>query len=228
MADAAALSASGLALRAPDGRVILAGAGLEAPAGARIWIEGAGGSGKRALMKVLAGLLKPDEGEVRLGRARLWPGDGAASAGREFRIGFLFAEGGLLSNQSLRENLALPLRFAGMRKAALDEAVDAAMARLGLSPLAALRPHALGARARRLAQLARIELLAPEAVFLCEPFEDLEAEEADLAAAIIGSWAADPARLLIGASERAPEGLWPGALRLRLEAGRLHEAEEGP
>ena len=228
MAEAAALSASGLALRAPDGRVILAGAALEAPPGARIWIEGAGGSGKRALMKVLAGLLRPEEGEVRFGGARLWPGDGAASLARRFRLGFLFAEGGLLSNQSLRENLALPLRFGGMQKAALEEAVDAAMARLGLLPLADLRPHALGARARRLAQLARIELLAPDAVFLCEPLEGLEAEEAELAAALIRSWASDPARLLIGASERAPAGLWPGSLRLRLEAGRLHEAEEGP
>ena len=228
MAEAVGLSASGLALRAPDGRVILADAGLEAAPGARIWIEGAGGSGKRALMKALAGLLKPDQGEVRLGGIRLWPGDGTASLGRRVRIGFQFAEGGLLSNQSLRENLALPLRFAGTRQAALDEAVGAVQDRLGLTPMADLRPHALGARARRLAQLARIELLRPDAVFLCEPFEDLEGDGANMAAALVRGWAAEPGRLLIGASERAPAGLWPGVLRMRLEAGRLHEAGEAP
>lgn len=227
MADGVALSASDLALRAPDGRVILADASLEALLGARIWIEGAGGSGKRALMKVLAGLLKPERGEVRLGGIRLWPGEGAASLGR-LRVGFQFAEGGLLSNQSLRENLALPLRFAGMKQAALDEAVEAVMDRLGLAPMADLRPHALGARARRLAQLARIELLKPEVVFLCEPFEGLEGADAALAVTLIQSWATDPSRLLLGASERAPEGIWPGLRRMRLDAGRLHEAEEGP
>lgn len=228
MADGIAFSAENLVLRAPDGRVILSDVSMETAPGARIWIEGAGGSGKRPLMKVLAGLLKPERGEVRLGGIRLWPGEGAAALNRRLRVGFQFAEGGLLSNQSLRENLALPLRFAGMKQAALDEAVEAVMDRLGLAPMADLRPHALGARARRLAQLARIELLKPEVVFLCEPFEGLEGADAALAATLIQSWATDPSRLLLGASERAPEGIWPGLRRMRLDAGRLHEAEEGP
>ncbi|MBS1767523.1 MAG: ATP-binding cassette domain-containing protein [Acidobacteria bacterium] len=228
MADALGLSASNLALKAPDGRVILSHASLEAAPGARIWIEGAGGSGKRALMKVVAGLLKPDAGEVSLGGIRLWPGEGAASLGRRLRAGFLFAEGGLLSNQSLRENLALPLRFNGTKRAALEEAVEAVMDRLGLASMADLRPHALGARARRLAQIARIELIGPEVVFLCEPFEHLEDHDLDAAASLIREWAGMPSRLLIGASEWAPEALWPGTMRLRLEAGRLHEAGEAP
>ncbi|HTL99163.1 MAG TPA: ATP-binding cassette domain-containing protein [Holophagaceae bacterium] len=226
MAEAATLSASGLALRAMDGRVILEEASLELGPGRRAWIEGPPGSGKRALLKVLAGLLKPDRGEVRLGTIRLWPGEGATELRKRLRIGFAFAQGGLLSNQTLRENLALPLCFAGQGAEAY-RIVDEALAGAGLGPFSALRPHALGARVRRLAQLVRIDLLRPDAIFLCEPLEDLEGPDLLLAAGLIEGWAEDPARLILASAEQGAPGLLPGAVRLRLEAGRIH-SDEGP
>lgn len=223
MAETPALSASGLALRAPDGRVILDGASLELPAGGRAWIEGAAGSGKRALLKVLAGLLKPDAGGVELGDARLWPGDGVAHLKGRVRVGFAFAQGGLLSNHTLRGNLALPLRFAGQGAADLDRKVGETLARFGLEAQGDLRPHALGARARRLAQLARIELLRPQAVFLCEPLADLEGADLAFVSDLIRTWASEP-RLLLATAEHAPPGLMAGARRCRLEAGRILSA----
>jgi ABC-type transporter Mla maintaining outer membrane lipid asymmetry ATPase subunit MlaF len=218
------LRASGLTLAAPDGRVILREAALEVPRGGRAWIEGPPGSGKRALLKVIAGLLPPEQGEVRLGGIRLWPGEGAMALKGKIRMGFAFAQGGLLSNQTLRENLALPLRFAGRGIAEVDGVLD----RLGLSEAAGLRPHALGARVRRLAQLARIELLQPEAIFLSEPFEDLEGADLALARTLIVEWAADPARLILAAAEGAGAGVLPGAQRWRLEGGRIHTVEGAP
>lgn len=222
------LSASGLGLAAPDGRIILRDASLELPAGGRIWIEGAPGTGKRALLKVLAGLLPPEQGEVRLRGIRIWPGEGVAALRGQVRTGFAFAQGGLLSNQTLRENLALPLRFAGRGDGELDGEVDGVLARLGLGPAAGLRPHALGARLRKLAQLARIELLQPEAVFLSEPLADLEGPDLEMGKALLRSWSADPARLILAAAEDPGGDLLPGALRGRLEAGRIHIVEGAP
>jgi len=218
------LVASGLALSAPDGRGILRDASLEIPAGGRAWIEGPPGSGKRALLKVIAGLLRPERGEVLLSGIRLWPGEGALVLRGKLRTGFAFAQGGLLSNQTLRDNLALPLRFAGRSVGEVGGVLD----RLGLAEMADLRPHALGARARRLAQLARIELLQPEAVFLSEPFEDLEGPDLAMAEALIQGWAADPARLIVAAAETADARVLPGAQRLRLEAGRIQPIEGAP
>lgn len=222
------LLASGLALAAPDGRVILRDAALELPPGGRAWIEGPAGSGKRALLKVLAGLLPPERGEVRLGGLRIWPGEGIAALRGKLRTGFAFAQGGLLSNQTLRENLALPLRFAGRGEGEIDGEVDGLLARLGLAQAAGLRPHALGARLRKLAHLARIELLQPEAIFLSEPLADLEGPDLERGKALIRSWAADPARLILAAAEDPGGGLLPGALRARLEAGRIHIVEGAP
>jgi ABC-type transporter Mla maintaining outer membrane lipid asymmetry ATPase subunit MlaF len=218
------LAASGLALTAPDGRVILRDASLEIPAGGRAWIEGPPGSGKRALLKVVAGLLPPEQGEVHLGGIRLWPGDGAMALRGKARMGFAFAQGGLLSNQTLRENLALPLRFAGRSAAEVEGVLD----RLGLAAAAGLRPHALGARMRKLAQLARIELFQPDLIFLSEPFEDLEGPDLALAEGLVQGWAADPARLIMAAAEGARAGLLPEARRWRLEDGRIHTAGEAP
>lgn len=228
MAESLALSASGLHLAAPDGRSILSDAALELPAGGRAWIEGPPGSGKRALLKVLAGLLPPQAGEVRLGVHRLWPGDGAARLRARVRMGFAFHQGGLLSNLSLRENLALPLRFAGRAPREVDGALDASLIRFGLASFADLRPHALGPRVRRLAQWARIDLLRPEAVFLSEPFADLEAADLTLAAERLADWAEDPSRLILAAGDPAGARLLPGARRFRLEAGRIHAMESVP
>lgn len=218
------LSASGLALAAPDGRVILREASLEIPFGGRVWIEGHPGSGKRALLKVLAGLLPPERGEVHLGGVRIWPGGGVMALKGKVRTGFAFAQGGLLSNQSLRENLALPLRFARRETGEVEGVLE----RLGLAEAAGLRPHALGARLRKLAQLARIELLRPDAIFLSEPFEDLEAADLAGAESLLQGWAADPGRLIVAAAHGTGAGILPGARRFRLEAGRIHPIEGAP
>lgn len=220
------LFARGVVLAAPDGRPILRGVSLAVPAGGRAWIEGAPGSGKRALLKVLAGLLRPEEGEVRLGGVPLWPGEGVASLRGRARIGFAFVQGGLLSNQTLRENLALPLRFAGRDEREADAALD----RFDLKAFADLRPHALSARARRLAQLARIESLQPDAIFLAEPFEDLEGPDLALARDAIRRWAEVSGRLILISVEHADAELLKGARRLSLEAGRIQgdiESQEG-
>lgn len=218
------LFARDLVLSAPDGRAILRGASLEVPSAARVWIEGPPGSGKRALLKVLAGLLQPESGETSLHGIRLWPGEGAATLRGRVRLGFAFAKGGLLSNQTLRENLTLPLRYAGRR----ESEVDAVMERFGLSESAGLRPHALSARARKLAQLARIEAHEPEVIFLSEPFEDLEGADLNLARATLQRWAESPNRLLVLSAEVSDSRLLPGARRFRLEAGRIHPVEEAP
>jgi len=147
---------------------------------------------------------------------QLWPGEGALTLLGHLRVGFAFASGGLLSNLSLRENVALPLRFQGVPPAELRQRTEAALERLGLLAVADLRPHAVSAAARRHGNLARVLALQPDLVLLDEPLEGLDAEDRGIALELVQAWAADPACTLVIAAEASDAFVQLEAERLQL------------
>lgn len=203
-----------LALDAPDGRLLVASLDLAVPRGGNQLLTGPSGCGKSRLLKVIAGTERPAGGTVRVGGRQLWPGDGVLTLLGHLRVGFAFASGGLLSNLSLRENVALPLRFQGVPPAELRPRTEAALERLGLLAVADLRPHAVSAAARRHGNLARVLALQPDLVLLDDPLEGLDAEDRAIALELVQAWAADPAITLVIAAE-APDAF------VQLEAERL-------
>ena len=205
----------GLSCEAPDGRRLLEDLDLEVPAGGNLLVSGASGSGKSQVLRVLAGAEGPRCGEVRISGVRVWPGEGALALAGRVRMGFAFATGGLLSNLTLADNIALPLRFLGLSAAEAIRRRDEAMTRLGLGPVAALRPHAVSGAARRHANLARVLALDPEVILLDEPLEGLDAQDRAVAQELVAGWAADSRRTLVLALE-AP-ALLPGLTAQRLE-----------
>lgn len=204
-----------LALDAPDGRPLLAGLHLALEPGGNLLLMGPGGCGKSLLLRVLAGTLPPRTGRVRVGGVDTWPGEGALALAGRVRTGFVFAQGGLLSNQTLRDNVALPLRFAGIPAAGAGARADAALERFGLGGVADRRPHAVSACHRKLANLARVEALQPELILVDDPLEGIEAADRAQVMDTLRAWAADPARTLVVALEE------PGPFG-DLPARRLH------
>lgn len=198
----------GLAFDSPEGRPLMEGLDLDVPRGGNLLVSGASGSGKSRLLKVMAGTERPRLGEVRIAGHLIWPGDGALSLAGRLRMGFAFAAGGLLSNLSLEDNVALPLRFLGLPPVEVVRRTGAALERLGLGPVSRLRPHAISGTARKHANLARVLALEPELVLLDEPLEGLDVADRALAQALIQAWAGDPACTLVMASEE-PQAL-PG------------------
>lgn len=209
-----------LALDAPDGRPLLAGLHLSLEPGANLLVLGPGGCGKSQLLRALAGTLPPRSGRVRLGGVALWPGEGALALAGRVRLGFVSAQGGLLSNQSLRDNVTLPLRFAGVPAGEAAARADRALARFGLEAVAGRRPHAVSAGDRKLASYARVAALEPDLVLLDDPLEGVEAGDRPAVLALIQGWAEDPARTLVLALEE------PGSFA-GLPARRLHLAPGG-
>jgi ABC-type transporter Mla maintaining outer membrane lipid asymmetry ATPase subunit MlaF len=207
-----------LLLDAPDGRRLLAGLDLAVPPGGNLLITGPSGSGKTWLLKVLAGLECPAGGRVRVGGRDSWPGDGALGLAGRVRLGFAFASGGLLSNLSLAENVALPLRFLGLPAAEIQARVRAALKRLGLGAVASLRPHAVSAAARKHANLARVLALAPTLILLDDPMEGLDAADRAIVGELIQAWAADGACTLVIAAEEADFFSQLEAARLQLSS----------
>lgn len=190
-----------LALDAPDGRLLVQGLDLQVPRGGNQLITGPSGSGKTRLLKVIAGVERPTGGTVRVGGRQLWPGDGALSLIGQVRLSFAFAAGGLLSNLTLRENLALPLRFQGVPPLELRRRTEAALERLDLLAVADLRPHAVSASARRHCNLARVLALDPELVLLDDPLEGLDSADRAIALDLVQAWAADSGCTLVIAAE---------------------------
>jgi ABC-type lipoprotein export system ATPase subunit len=210
-----------LALDAPDGRPLFEGLHLSLEPGANLLVLGPGGCGRNQLLRALAGVLRPRAGRVRLGGAALWPGEGALALAGRVRLGFVPAQGGLLSNQTLRANVMLPLRFGGRPEPEAARRADRALARFGLEAAAGMRPHAVSAGERKLAAFARAAALEPDLVLLDDPLEGVESGDRTDVLDLIQGWAADPVCTLVLALEEA--GPFAG-----LPARRLHLAQPGP
>jgi len=131
---------------------------------------GPSGSGKSTLLHTLAGIIRPDGGQVLLRGERIdhW-GENRLSSLRRGRFGFVFQSGQLLPELPAEENVALPLMLGGVLR---KEAVVRArrwFAPLGLEGLEQRRPGQLsGGQAQRVA-IARALAVEPDVVFADEP-----------------------------------------------------------
>ncbi|MER5220493.1 ABC transporter ATP-binding protein [Streptomyces flaveus] len=146
-------------------------------------IMGPSGSGKSTLLHVLAGIIRPDGGQVLLRGERSemgvppaegWGrvdnlGENRLSALRRKRFGFVFQFGQLLPELPAEENVALPLMLEGVPRKAAVERARRWFAPLGLDGLEARRPGQLsGGQAQRVA-IARALVVEPDVVFADEP-----------------------------------------------------------
>ena len=205
-----------LALDAPDGRLLLEGLDLAMPRGGHVLVSGPSGCGKTRLLRVLAGTERPARGQVRIGGREVWPGGGVLALDGHVRLGFAFASGGLLSNLSLQDNVALPLRFLGLPTQDQERRTGEALERLDLVAVAGLRPHAVSASARKHANLARVLALEPELILLDDPLEGLDAADRGLAQELIRAWAMDASRTLVVTAEEDQGFAFLDAERLQM------------
>jgi putative ABC transport system ATP-binding protein len=138
-------------------------------------VMGPSGSGKSTLLHCLAGIIRPDRGEVRFRGRRI---DDLSEHDRtELRrtsFGFLFQFGQLVPELSAVENVALPLLLGGRRRHDALAAADPWFERLGIDGLQGRRPGELsGGEAQRVA-LGRAMVTSPPVLFADEPTGSLD------------------------------------------------------
>jgi heme exporter protein A len=155
------------------GRVrILRGLDLTIHAGESLAIIGPNGAGKTTLLRVLAGLLRPDAGEIRILGHRLHAG--AHPVRRA--VGFVSHQTLLYDDLSLLENLAFTARLYG-----LDRPVETAASALegaGLAQRQLDSPRRLSRGLQQRVALARALLHDPSLILMDEPFTALDAAAA--------------------------------------------------
>jgi putative ABC transport system ATP-binding protein len=153
----------------------LRGANLAVAAGEIVAIMGPSGSGKSTLLHCLAGIYRPDSGEIWFDGERTdnWDEDRRTRL-RRTAFGFVFQFGQLVPELSTADNVALPLLLNRVsRKEAYTRAVSW-LARLGLEGLEGRRSGELsGGQAQRVA-IARALVTRPKVVFADEPTGSLD------------------------------------------------------
>jgi phospholipid/cholesterol/gamma-HCH transport system ATP-binding protein len=144
--------------------------------GEAVALVGSNRSGKGLALKLCAGMGEPSSGSVRVLGV-----DPAAVSDEEMqhlrrRVGFVFAKPALLSNMSVYNNVALPLRYhAALPEAAVRERVMACLAECGVELFHDHMPSGLTMGDARLAALARALVTDPEILFVDDVLVGLDA-----------------------------------------------------
>lgn len=155
-----------------DGQTHLDVAALSVARGETLALMGPNGAGKSTLLLVLALLLPPTSGEVWLDGERVNFGGELTRLRR--RLAVVFQES-LLLNMSVEDNIALGLKLRGERGPEVQAQVHRWLARFGIAHLARRSARTLSGGEAQRASLARAFALAPDVLFLDEPFSALDA-----------------------------------------------------
>lgn len=155
------------------GRTVLRVERWEVSASEPALVLGPSGSGKSTLLNVIAGLIEPTTGEVRLqGRALTAMRPAERDRFRGQRIGLVPQRLHLIEVISVRDNLRLARRLAGLP--ADDHRIDAVLASLGISSLAGARPANLSVGEAQRVAVGRAVLNQPAIVLADEPTSALD------------------------------------------------------
>lgn len=154
---------------------ILRGIDLALSAGNTLALLGPSGCGKTTLLRLIAGLLQPTAGEVRIGGKTVAGSDAFLPPERR-GLGMVFQDYALWPHLSVAGNVAFPLEMRGVGRAEREKRVDEALRRVGLEHLADRGPGALSGGQQQRVAIARAIVAEPRIVLFDEPLSNLDRE----------------------------------------------------
>jgi len=165
------LAADGL-VKTYGGRTVVRSVSLTIGAGEIVGLLGPNGAGKTTTFSIVVGLVRPDEGVVRLGDRDLTdlPMYRRARAG----ISYLPQEPSVFRKMTVEENLLAILETLDLSPSARQERATRLLSEFGLEGLRKNRAYSLSGGERRRVEIARSLVVSPDFLLLDEPFAGID------------------------------------------------------
>ena len=141
----------------------------------RLVIIGQSGAGKTTILRLILGILKPNEGAVLFKEREVSRLTDHELEQIRMRIGMVYQDSALLSSLTVRENLALPLQeLTDKTPAEIDKIVDEKLEMVEMAGEDKLMPFELSGGMRKRVALARALVMEPELILFDEPTQGLD------------------------------------------------------
>lgn len=143
----------------------------------RLVLFGPSGSGKSQTLRMIAGLVRPDEGHIRVaGRTLFAHADNIDLAPRLRRLAYVFQDYALFPHLTVRQNIAFALRrgWRNPGRRVCQDVVEHWIQAFGLQSVATHFPDRISGGQRQRTAIARALVNAPTALLLDEPFAALD------------------------------------------------------
>ena len=177
--DEIELAAVDKVFETPDGDVAaLDRTDLRVARGEFLVLLGPSGCGKTTLLRIIAGLLEPSSGKVKIGGRDLWVGSRRDDKAVQ-ELGIVFQDASLFPWFSVEQNIALPLRLRGLGRRAQREKARQLCELVGITGFERRWPRELSGGMRQRAAIARALSYDPEILLMDEPFGALDAMTRD-------------------------------------------------
>jgi cell division transport system ATP-binding protein len=175
--------------RYPGGRAALEDVSFRVEAGEVLFVTGHSGAGKSTLLKLLHLAERPDRGAVLLEDRNLAAVRGRDVARYRRRVGVVFQDHRLLPHWTIADNVALPLRIAGVGEGETAARVRDVLGRVGLGDRLGAFPPQLSTGEQQRVGIARAIVSRPVLLVADEPTGNLDPQ---LAAEVMGLFLALP------------------------------------
>jgi ABC-type lipoprotein export system ATPase subunit len=154
--------------------------------GEMLALLGSSGSGKSTLLNLMAGLMKPTEGNIYIaGESIVKMNESQLAEFRRTHIGFIFQAYELIANLTVRENVELPLIFQSIRPSVRKQKALSLLEQVGIPEKSELFPSQLSGGQQQRVSIARSLVTEPSVIFADEPTGNLDTRTEDEIIAIL-------------------------------------------
>ncbi|WP_153735360.1 ABC transporter ATP-binding protein [Aquibacillus halophilus] len=141
---------------------------LDIKQGEFVSLLGPSGCGKTTLLRIMADLIQPTNGEIKVA------GESARAARLAQKYGIVFQSPVLYDWRKVKQNINLPLEMIGMKKSEREDRVNALLELVGLEDFKEKYPWQLSGGMQQRVAIARALAMEPEILLMDEPFSALD------------------------------------------------------